>query len=556
VSEPQDRPPGRPLPPARSGRPVPGGQPPRPAGSRPGAQPGRPGPAAGQRLPPHLDPRAPRRPHGSRRTSPSPAGARPAPKGGRLSRALSLLAVLTSFSVLAVAVGGYLLVNKYDRQIDRIPGVFTALEDRPQETPRDARNILIVGSDTRGDLAAGEGTQGSGEEFVTGQRSDTMILAHLYGDSDKAQLVSFPRDSWVTIPAFRDPATGEQVEEHEGKLNSAFERGGPALLIRTIETLSSLRVDNYMQIDFEGFQSMVNTLGGVEVCLSQPAKEKDSGIDLEAGRQTIQGAQALAFVRQRKGLPRGDLDRIARQQQFIGAIVRKTLSAGTLLNPFKLNGVLNVATDAVQVDDDTSIDDLRDLAVRFRTFSAGGVIFSTVPVADASGTRDRQSVVLLDEPKAAELFAGLRNDVPPGTPEAGDPTPAPSPLIVRPEAVRVRVYNGAGVTGLGRTAYDDLAAVGFSMVDAPDNRGSSARTTTVYHGPDKADSARTLAAALPGSRTELDPALTRTLEVVVGSSYAGAEQVTVAGSAPAPAAAPTASAAPAVKTAAEDPCAV
>jgi anionic cell wall polymer biosynthesis LytR-Cps2A-Psr (LCP) family protein len=126
---------------------------------------------------------------------------------------MSFLAVLTSFSVLAVAVGGYVLVNKYDNQIDRIPDVFNDVgNERPAETPRDARNILIVGSDSRGDLAAGEGTQGRGEDFVTGQRSDTVILAHLYGDSDKAQLVSFPRDSWVTIPTYTSPETGELVE--------------------------------------------------------------------------------------------------------------------------------------------------------------------------------------------------------------------------------------------------------------------------------------------------------------------------------------------------------
>ena len=520
MSEQQDRPPGRPVPP------------------RP--------------LPPHLDPRAPRRPSGSRRTTAPPT----TPGRGRASRVLSVLAVLTSFAVLAVAVGGYLLVNKYDRQIDRIPDVF-AIEDRPAETPRDARNILIVGSDTRGDLSAGEGTQGRGAEFVSGQRSDTVILAHLYGDSDKAQLVSFPRDSWVTIPAYTDPSTGQVVEAHEGKLNSAFERGGPPLLIRTIESLSSLRIDNYVQIDFDGFQSMVDTLGGVEVCLSRPAKDRWSGIDLEAGRQTIQGEQALAFVRQRKGLPNGDLDRIGRQQQFIAAIVRKTLSAGTLLNPFRLNGVLNVATDALQVDDGTSVDDLRDLATRFRTFSAGGVIFSTVPVADASGFRERQSVVLLDETKMAAMFDRLREDEAPDTPEAPVARPTAAPLVVAPEAVRVRVFNGAGVSGLGRRAYDDLAAVGFSLVGAPDNRGSSATATTVYHGPDRADSARTLAAALPGSRTELDPTLTRTLDVVVGSSYAGAKPVQVTGARPAAPAEPTAprSAAPAVKTAAEDPCA-
>ncbi len=536
MSDPQDRPPGRPLPPQRpagASRPAPGARP----------------------LPPHLDPRGPRRPHGSRRTTPVP------PRGAsrsRFARVLSFLAVLTSFSVLAVAMGGYLLVNKYDNQIDRIPDVFTGVgNERPAETPRDARNILIVGSDSRGDLAAGEGPQGEGESFVTGQRSDTVILAHLYGDSEKAQLVSFPRDSWVTIPAYTHPESGDLVEEHEAKLNSAFENGGPSLLIRTIEELSGLRVDNYVQIDFEGFQSMVNTLGGVEVCLSEPAKEKDSGIDLEAGRQTIKGSQALAFVRQRKGLPNGDIDRIGRQQQFIGAIVRKTLSAGTLLNPFKLNSVLNVATDALQVDDDTSIDDLRDLAVRFRTFTAGGVIFSTVPIAEVNGYRDRQSVVLLDEAKMDAQFDLLRRDVAPDTPEPAKAEPAAEPLVVAPEDIRVRVYNGAGVTGLGRRAYDELASVGFQLVDAPDNRGSKAVQTTVYHGPDRAASARTVAAAIPGSRTELDPALAGTLEVVVGSSYDGVQAVAVTPRAQKPTAtdegAP--SAAPAVKTAAEDPCA-
>ena len=537
MSEPEDRLPSRPLPPARPGRPLPGDA------------------AGGPRLPPHLDPRAPRRPHGSRRTTTLPEQGR---SRGRLARALSYLAVLTSFSVLAVAVGGYVLVNKYDRQITRIDGVFPTGGERPEETPRDARNILIVGSDTRGDLAAGEGTQGRGADFVTGQRSDTVILAHLYGDSDTAQLVSFPRDSWVTIPAFTSPEDGELVAEHDGKLNSAFERGGPSLLIRTIEELSGLRVDNYVQIDFDGFQSMVNTLGGVEVCLSQPAKEKDSGIDLEAGRQTIKGAQALAFVRQRKGLPNGDIDRIGRQQQFIGAIVRKTLSAGTLLNPFRLNSVLNVATEALQVDDDTSIDDLRDLAVRFRTFTAGGVVFSTVPIADVNGYRERQSVVVLDEAKMAEQFALLRRDVPPDSPRAATAKPAEKPLVVAPEDVRVRVYNGAGVTGLGRRAYDELASVGFQLVDAPDNRGSEAARTTVYHGPDKADSARTVAAAVPGSRTELDPELGGTLEVVVGSSYDGVKTVSTTPRTQQPTAtedgAPP-SAAPAVTTAAADPCA-
>ena len=424
MSEPQDRPPGRPLPPARPARPVPGQSP-----SRPGAVPPRPG---DHRLPPHLDPRAPRRPHGSRRTTAGPPGApvpsRPA--GARASRILSLLAVVTSFAVLAVAVGGYLLVNKYDRQIDRIPGVFAALDDRPQETPRDARNILIVGSDTRGDLAAGEGTQGRGD----GVRHRPAVRHHDPGAPVRRQRQGAARQLPARLvgdhPRLHRPGHRRAVEEHDGKLNSAFEDGGPALLIRTIETLSSLRVDNYLQIDFEGFQKMVNTLGGVEVCLSQPAKEKDSGIDLQAGRQTIEGAQALAFVRQRKGLPR----RRPRPHRPPAAVHRRHRPQ---------DPVGGHAAQPVQAQRRAQ---RRDRGACRSTTAPPSTTCATSPPASAPSApaasssapcrsrtpaafRDRQSVVLLDEPKMAELFAALRNDVPPGHARGqGRRRPRPAPL--------------------------------------------------------------------------------------------------------------------------------
>lgn len=360
----------------------------------------------------------------------------PAPRRGRLARVLSVLAALTSLTVLVGAVGGYLMVNRYDAQVERIPDVFPQ-EQRPQPTSRDARTILVVGSDSRGGLAAGQGTQGTGEEFVTGQRSDTVILVHLYGDSDSAQLVSLPRDSWVRIPAHVDPATGRPVPAGEAKLNAAFLQGGPPLLIRTVEALSGLRIDHYAQVDFHGFVTLVDALGGVEVCLSEPAEDEVSGVDLPAGRQTIGGTQALAFVRQRAGLPRSDIDRIARQQAFLGAMVRKTLSTGTLLNPFRLDRVLDVVTEALQVDDQTSVGDLRDLALRFRTASSQGITFTTLPFTTIDGRRDGQSVVLLDPPKVKALFASLRADVPPGASAAptaagvhsagGSAAPSPSP---------------------------------------------------------------------------------------------------------------------------------
>jgi LCP family protein required for cell wall assembly len=529
-------------------------------------------------LPPHMDPRRPRgglpprpprtvppRPPGGPRKGPPPArpagaGARrvvPAspPRRRRAARVLSWIAVVTSFSILATAGAGWALLNFYDGKINKIPGLGLG-DGRPADLPRDAKNILIVGSDSRGDLKAGEGPQGTGDNFVTGQRADTVILAHLYGDSDMAQLVSFPRDSWVEIPEHLDPETGRVVEADMAKLNRALELGGPTLLIDTIENLSGLHVDHYMQIDFDGFQTIVNRLDGVEVCLSAPAKEKDSGIDLPAGRSVIQGDQALAFVRQRKGLPNGDIDRIQRQQQFIGAIVRKVLSAGTLLNPVKLNGVITAGTESLQVDESLDIDELQQLALRFRGFDAGGVIFTTVPVADVNGFRERQSVVLLDEEKGTQLFDQIRRDVPPGTPEQPEPDAGPTePLIVAPANIRVQVFNGAGIQGLGRRAADDLEQVGFQLVGAPGNRGTSAESSVVFHGPDKADSARTLSAAIPGSTTQLDPSLERTLHVVVGADYTGTKQVSVGGGPPTQARPETPASAPPVVTAAQDPCA-
>ena len=488
----------------------------------------------------------PRVPSGSRRLG---AHAAPPRRRRRLARVLSVLAVLTSVAVLVSAVGGYLLLRKYDDQVERIPEVFAqGRQERPEPASRDARTILVVGSDSRGDLGAGEGVQGTGDEFVEGQRSDTMILVHLFGDSDEAQLVSLPRDSWVTIPAHDDAETGAPVPAAEAKLNAAFLQGGPALLVRTVEALSGLRIDHYAQVDFDGFVEMVDALGGVEVCLSEPAKDEVSGVDLPAGRQTVRGSQALAFVRQRQGLPRQDIDRIARQQAFLGAIVQKALSTGTLTNPFRLDRVLDVATRALQVDDRTSVSDLRDLALRFRTARGEGVTFTTLPFTDIDGRRDGQSVVLLDQAAVGALFAAMRDDVPP-TPAA---TPAPAgPIIVAAEDVRIRLLDASGDPALGERAATELAAAGFEVVEGPTPVASGGETT-VRHGPEKADSARTLAAAVPGARTEPVQSLGSVLDLVVGADYPGARPVAVTPQDGAGGAAPP----PAPRTAAEDPCVV
>lgn len=470
-------------------------------------------------------------------------------RGRRAVRVVSWIALVTSLSLLAATGTGYALLNRYDGNIQRIGGVLA--DDQPDPGARDARNVLIVGSDSRDELSDAEDFQGAGEDFVTGQRSDVIILAHLYGDSDQAQLVSIPRDSWVDVPAFADPLTGAAVPARQEKINKAFFDGGPALLVATVEQLAGVRIDHYLQVDFTGFRSMVDELDGVDICLSRPARDVVSGIDLDAGRHTLSGEQALSFVRQREGFARADIDRIQRQQRLLGSMVRKMLSAGTLLNPLKLNGLLEAATRSLQVDEDLTLDELRQLATRFRTMDAGGIGFVTVPISDINALRDRQSVVLLDDVAAGELFDQLRRDIPPGTPAAPDVVPPDaSGPVVPPEQVAVQVFNGTGIPGLAGRAADDLRAAGFVLAGAPGDRSTGARSTVVLHGPDRADSARTVASALPGAVLELDPSLNRTLEVVVGSDYDGVTPVRVA---PAPAPEPPAS--PTPRTAAEDMCA-
>lgn len=454
-------------------------------------------------------------------------------------------------SILAVAGLGYALVMHYQGNITKIPGII-GKNQRP--AVNHAENFLLVGSDSRGDLKPGQGVQGTGATFVTGQRSDTVILAHLYGGtSNKVQLISFPRDSVVTIPQYTDPKGTVHPEQHQ-RINYAFNEGGPKLLIQTVENLTGIGIDHYLQVDFNGFQAMVDKLGGVDVCLSKPAKDHYSGINLSAGKHHINGAVALSFVRQRHGLTNGDIDRIKRQQQFIGAMVRKVLSAGTLANPFKLNGFLQVATSSLKADEGLNFDTLRKLALRMHNIGAGNVIFATIPLSNPNAYDPRLgSVVLIDREKAAALFAQLKQDIPPGTPAPKtSASPGAAPLIVRPGAIRVEVYNGSGINGLGRKAFGELGALGFQTVGSAQTRGTGATTTYVRYGPAKADSARTLAAAIPGARLQAASELGNVLEVVLGTSYSGVKPVTVTGTAPS---APSTSPSPQVVTALDNPCA-
>jgi LCP family protein required for cell wall assembly len=298
--------------------------------------------------------------------------------------------------LIALGTGGLLWQRQssYNGNIDRLPGVMPTGKNRPGPNVTGTQNWLLVGSDTRADA----GTTGEGGQVWKpgAQRSDTLMLLHLPADRSKAYVISFPRDSWVQIPGY-----GPQ------KINAAFSFGGPPLLIETVESLTGIRVDHFGAIDFNGFKSMTDALGGVEVNVEKTVYDSANKVQWKAGRQKLDGERALLFVRQRYGLPNGDFDRIKRQQAFLRALAQKAATGGTVSNPLKLDRFLSAMTKSISVDDSVSAGKLRSLALSLRGVRPGDVTFLTAPNA-GTGQRGKQSVVLLDKAKSQALFAAVR----------------------------------------------------------------------------------------------------------------------------------------------------
>ena len=356
----------------------------------------------------------------------------------RLGRALSWVLVVTSVLIVVTSVAGYAYVQHLDASISRLPATPPSDVVRPVETS--AVNVLVAGVDTRD--GQDPSFQGEGATHVTGSRPDSILLVHIAA-AGPVTVLSFPRDSYVQIPAYVDASGHHAVSRH--KLNYAGV-GGPPLVVETIENLTGLRVDHYVQVDFAQFGAIVNALGGVEVCLTQPAHDSFSGIDLPAGTQTLTGAQALAFVRQRHGLP-SDLTRINRQQRFASAILRKLSSSGTLLNPVRLDSVLTSLARSVTVDEQTSLDDLVQLGERFAALTPDQVTFETLPTTQLGYvTATDGEVVLLDGPASTKLFQALHDDRPPGTARPAPAAPVPSARAAAPVTAPAPVTSPSPLT--------------------------------------------------------------------------------------------------------------
>ncbi|HEV7655717.1 MAG TPA: LCP family protein, partial [Mycobacteriales bacterium] len=451
-------------------------------------------------------------------------GDRP-PRTRRHSRLVGALRVAAAFlsTVVLVASGVmWFLYRDFTTKVDRVNAIGSTHDD---VDGRDM-NILLVGSDDRTNATPAELQELNTTAQVTNS-TDTMILVHIPADGRKATAVSFPRDSWVTIPG---------CGTH--KLNSAYINGstdcgtakanpdrGRQKLVQTISELSGVHIDHYVEVDLLGFYRITKAIGGVQVCLTKAQKDSFSGIDLPAGTSNIEGKQAVAFIRQRHGLPRGDLDRIVRQQYFMSAVFRKVTSLGVLTNPIKLKRLLDAIGTSLRMDD--SLDPLQ-LAGQLRGLAAGNVTFTTIPT-DGNGTRGGQDVIVVDPAQVSSFFTSVIN---PPKPKAAAKPAARS-------ATTVAVFNGSGRSGLAATATSALVKAGFKASTSGNADTQNYTRTEIRYGADGEAQARAVLAVIPSAKLVQRNDVATGVQLVLGSDF-----TTLGGSAatkaPAAAASPTA----------------
>lgn len=314
-----------------------------------------------------------------------------------------------SFVVLVAAGTGWWLYKKLDGNIRTDTSAAAELKayekERPASVVHDAENILLIGSDSR----AGDNRK-YGRDDGGSQRSDTTILLHLAANRKSATAMSIPRDLMANIPAcHKQDKTASRPQF--AQFNWAFEFGGTACTIRTVEKMTGVRLDHYMVVDFNGFKDMVDAVNGVEICLKDPINDSAAHLKLPAGRQKLSGEQALGYVRVRKSIGNGsDTERMDRQQQFLGALVNKVQSNGVLLNPTRLYPVLDAATKALTTDPGLdTLKDLYELVRGMRNVPTDKVQFLTVPRQPYAANRNRDELV---QPDADRLFKQLRDDKP------------------------------------------------------------------------------------------------------------------------------------------------
>lgn len=434
-----------------------------------------------------------------------------------------LAAILAGAVLLLAAIGGFVSLT-----MNQMQGNITALDVSEQIGSPTASapavvdeagsyepfTVLLMGSDTR----QGKENRGYGKaNEIGGERSDTTILLHVSADRSHAVAVSIPRDTLITLPTCK--RDGKQVGGYQGRFNEAIELAGPGCTLKAVQEMTGLPIEHFMVVDFGGFKRIVDSIGGVEICVAEDVNDSQSGLRLKKGTHVVKGEEALAFVRARKTLGDGsDTSRIRRQQAFLSSTIRQVLSSDTLLNPVKLVNVLNAATESLTADPFLAdLQNLQDLALSMRQLKPKDITFTTMPWYPSGDG----ATVLQNKKRAKALWQAIADDTAwPPKGESDQPV-----LRVEPNTIRVDVLNGTSTKGLAKKVAKQLRKEGYRVMEVGNTKTPAAQTTVIYD-PDWDNSAKTLIYATT-AEAKSEPGHGQRMTLVIGDDFTAVQPVKI-----------------------------
>ncbi|MFS7875035.1 LCP family protein [Streptomyces asiaticus] len=452
---------------------------------------------------------------------------KPKPKKSKTKKALYWGSGTLAFLLVGGSAAAYFVYQHLNNNISKVDvgENNAAVSDGPM-------NILLIGTDRRD----GKGNEGYGDAGSVGH-ADTTLLFHVSEDRSNATVLSFPRDMITDIPDCTVKEDGRRKKipgEDEVRFNTSLGQEGrdPGCTWQTVEKITGLEIDHFMMADFNAVKSMSTAVGGVDICLGKDINDPKSHLNLKKGRHTVEGEQALAFVRTRHAVGfGGDLDRIKLQQQFLSSLMRKMKASGTLTNPGKMWDLAQTATKALTVDTGIgTVSKLASLGKNLSKVDLKNVTFATVPVVDNTDG----ATVLLDKTKAEPLFSMVRQDVSltevkkkekAAKNEQAERLKGPK---ADPADVRVKVLNGSGQFGAAQETVDWMQNTeGMSRTSNGGNAPSELKKTTLEYAPNQADQARRLAdsmglpaSAMKEGTKDAEPMAEMTL--TLGADFKGA----------------------------------
>ncbi len=456
-----------------------------------------------------------------------PGVGQPAGRGPRWRRPswrtlLGATAIIAMFAVVATSLVAYAKYRGVVGSIHRENVTSAMLGKRPPYTA--GLNILIIGSDSR---------QGLGNEFgadLPGARSDTSMLLHIAPGHTRADIISFPRDSMVPVLACANDQQGHPGQSAQPgaleRLNATFSAGGAPCLWKTLEQETGIRIQHFVEVNFAGFQSIVNDVGGVPVCLPFAINNPQSRLRLSAGKHVVNGAQALAFVRLRENIGEGsDIQRIQRQQYFLAAVMQKLKATNLLTQPNRIFSVVRDAARSLTTDSGLDLSTMLRIANSMKSLSSSSVQLVTVPVVPYVGNPAAE--LSWQQPQASRMFQAIEADHNlPATAKAKGKAKnhaATALPTVSPAKVQVQVLNGSGVTGVAGTTATALTAKGFTVTGTgPAANYGYTSSVIQYSSAAQLPEVNTLKAQLGSVVVQQDTALgPGSLSLILGSSFNG-----------------------------------